>query len=104
MDATVVIPNDLPDSTDLPDNHDDWLHKIEHYLSTDKISPRIEGDARKKLALCCQQFTLVDGLIYYRAADRVLRQVARHHEFPAILAICHAGIAGGHYVGNEIPL
>ena len=37
--------------TNLLDDPDNWLHEIEHYLGTCMISPRIEGEARKKLAL-----------------------------------------------------
>ena len=60
MDATAAIPNNMPDATILMitpisngEDPDSWLQEIEHYLLTGMVSPRIEGEARKKLALRC---------------------------------------------------
>ena len=72
MDATDTIPNDLAGASILTitpmspsEDPDSWLQEIEHYLLTGMVSPKIEGEAQKKLALSCRQFSLMDGLIYY---------------------------------------
>ena len=79
---------------------DDYFRDIIEFLMTGTAPVEFTKQQKKQLVLKATNFTLIAGQLYKLGPDEILRRYVLEHERQQILTEAHAGIAGGHYVGN----
>ena len=79
---------------------DDQFQDIIHFLTTGEAPEPYTMQQKKQLVVHVAEFTLIVGQLYKLGSDEILRRYILEHEQKRILQEAHAGIAGGHYIGN----
>ena len=75
---------------------------IIQFLTTGVATAEYSVQQKKELVTRAADLTIIDGQLYKLGADEILRKYVLEHEWPAVLAEAHEGVAGGHYAGKSM--
>ena len=79
---------------------DSWLMEMTYFLTTGVPPPQLRTDEKKRLAIRSRNFCMVEGILYHKGNDGILRCGVRQGEKEAVLREAHCGTARGHYAGD----
>jgi hypothetical protein len=75
-------------------------HGYSTFLSHGVPSGELPKAKWKWQGLCSRAFSLMNGSLYHKSVDAVLRRVLQKDEEEDVLRECHSGVAGGQYIGE----
>jgi len=72
---------------------------IIHFLSTGQFPLEYTEKQKKKLIYKAGPYTMIDGVLYKKGNDEILRRCINPSEVPLVLEGCHSEVCGGHFAG-----
>ncbi|CAM6097605.1 unnamed protein product [Calypogeia fissa] len=77
--------------------------ELEHYLRTAEFPEGLSRKDKGVYSYKARPYTLMDGVLYYRGADDILRRVLMSNEQRTAMEMAHDGFGGGHF-GADITV
>ena len=89
----------LDESLFLIDSADPWYGDFIVYLCSQRFSPNMSHDDRRRIWHQASHYLIVGDTLYHRGVDMLLHRCLVHDEAERVLNDCHAGACGGHISG-----
>ena len=73
------------------------LEEVLQFIETGEFLPHVPRNQRRWLARKAIKYNVVNGTLYCKGKDGILRRVPSEEEIESILESCHEGVCGGHF-------